>query len=249
MLRWIKTTLMLAIGFGLTACGGGQPPGEFAGNAGILDGVDECEETRTPVGSPEQMVGELGFSAAEVLAFSAKEHETMLTWLPAQRVSYGPESGDVPVSVTVRHTGGPIDFVESTPRALGDNILDGPVSGNGCGDALAIQVEVELTTAEGALAERFTAELRATSALSAGIVQQVALDALDGTFEAMLIEGSEGANPGSAELVQPTLRITFSELGTEGRFEALLVERFGSAESGFATGGLVEFARWPSDDR
>ena len=148
----------------------------------------------------------------------------MLRWLPVQRVSYRPESGDVTVSVSVRYAGGPIDFVESTPRALGDNFLDGPVSGDGCSDALAIEVDVELTTAEGALTERFTAELRGSSALSASIVQQVELDALDGTFEAMLTEGSEGANPGSAELVQPTLRITFSELGTEGRFEALRSE-------------------------
>ena len=249
MLRRPTTGLWLAIAFGLTACGGGQTPDELSGGEGILNGENECEETRTPVTSLEQTVGKLGFSAAEVLAFSAKKHETMLAWLPVQRLSYGPESGDVPLSLTVRHTGGPIDLVESTPRAVDDNFLDRAVSGGGCGDALAIEVDVELTTAQGALSEQFTAELRASTAVSASIVQQVELDALGGTFEARISDGSEGANPDSAELSQPTLRITFSEVGTEGRFDALFVEYFGSAESGFATGGLVEFARWPADDR
>ena len=246
MLRRLGNILWLAIIFGLAACGGSPAGDELALGTGNTDGDDFCERTRTPVNILEPVGSGLGFSAAEVLSFSAKKHQSVLRWLPVQRASYGPESGDVPVSVSVRYAGGPIDFIESTPRSSGgDTFLDIGPAADGCTNALAIEVEVELTTAEGALDERFTAELRARSALSAEIVQAVELDAMGGTFEIALTE----ANLESAELVQPRLRITFSELGTQGRFEALFLDRGGSGGSGFATGGLLEFARWPADNR
>ena len=250
MLRRLRITRWPAIAFGLAACSGGPGGDGLALGTGNTDADSPCEETRTPVNVLEQVGGGLGFSAVEVLAFSAKEHQSVLRWPPVQHVTYGPESGDVAVSVSVRYAGGPIEFVESTPRSFGGDVfLDIGPAVNRCANALAIEVEVELTTAEGALEERFTAELRANSALSAELVQAVELDALDGTFEVMLIEDPERANPGTAELVQPKLRITFSELGTQGRFEALFQERSGSGASGVASGGLVEFARWPAGNR
>jgi hypothetical protein len=245
MSRRLGNILCLATTFALVACGGNPAGDELTLGAGNTAGESACEEIRTPLGLLEQPGGGLGFSAAEVLAFSAKEHQSMLRWLPVERVSYGPETGDVTLSVTVSYAGGPIELVESTPRPCSDTCLDIHLP---CVNALSIEVEVELTTAEGALEERFTADLLARSGLSAEIVHAAELDALGGAFEVMLVGGPQLADPAGAELRQPTFRISFSELGTEGRFEALLVERFGSAESGVAVGNFLEFARWPADE-
>jgi hypothetical protein len=236
---------LLTLVFGFTACGSDPADNQLGLGNGNTDADNPCEETRTPVDVLEQVGAGLGFSAADVLSFSAKEHQSVLRWLPVQKVSYGPESGDVVMSLSVRYTGGPIELIESTPRSSGGTILHNGPASDGCVNSLAMEVQVELTTAEGALAEQFTAELLARSALSAEIVQAVELDALDGTFEVTVTEDAQSASSGSAELLQSKLRITLSELGTEGHFEALFQER---SDSGFATGGLVEFACWPADE-
>ncbi|MGB5697796.1 MAG: hypothetical protein WBM46_19250 [Polyangiales bacterium] len=232
----------------LSACSEGGADG--VGSDTFVDGALVCHESRTPIGGRADMVAELGFRADDVLAFSATEHQGMLRWLPTQALTYGPESGDVTLSVAIDYAGGPIELVQST-RALDADPPPGvdvvPLEG-GCFDALAIEVELEITTAGGALAERFTTEMRARTAQTANILRQLDLDALDGTFEVTAIEGSGSldAEPDSIEL-QPRLWIEFSELGSQGRLDAKLFERYGGS------GGVVVFhdvalAHWPADE-
>ena len=229
----------------MIACSGDPAGDELALGAENTAGEGACEEVRTPLGVLSVAGGGLGFSAFEVLAFSEGEHQSMLRWLPVERVSYGPETGDVALLVTVSYEGGPIELIESTPRPCSDICLDIHFP---CANALSIEVEVELTTAEGALEERFTADLLARSALSADIVHAIDLDALGGAFEVVPVGGPQLADPAGAEIRQPTFRISFSEVGTEGRFEALLVGRYGSAESGVVVGDFLDFAYWPADE-
>jgi hypothetical protein len=233
-LAWNALMLLVALGFmgvGVVACDGSQS------ESGELTGMGGCCETRTPLDGVDQVVTELGFSASEILAFAAGEHATVLRWLPSDAVTYGPESGDVPLSVSVRYAGGPVDFVQSTEAPTGTS-FPSPA------DALAIAVELEVTTDGGALAEVFTGELRASSVLTATLMHMMELDMLGGTFEVLSVDGFDGS--GSAELTQPRLRIDFSDEGTVGRFEALLLE---PRAPGVATGGNVEFARWPAETR
>ena len=233
-LRIARTLVVLLT---LSACSGG----DSGGSSSFADEGAVCEQERTTIDGLEQVVEALGFSPAEVLAFSQKEHQTTLRWLPTDRVRYGPESGDVRMVVGVLYEGGAIEFIDSTLRAVGGSLLD---DDSRCVDALAVEVEVTLETAEGALRERFTAELRASAGTATQIVHEVNLDALAGAFEITHIEGSGFLDGASVELRQPTFQLHFSELGAEGRFESLYVES--SSDSGVATGNLVEFARWPA---
>jgi len=71
---------------------------------------------------------------------------------------------------------------------------------------------------------------------------------LGGAFEVIRVESFGLPDPTGTELRQPTFRMSFSELGTEGDFEALLLEFFGSGESGAAVGEVLYFARWPAGE-
>ena len=234
----IRTLRVLPALLVVSACSGAQQRGDSGELSDAADGSARCEQERTAVVGQEQVVPELGFSAAEVLAFSEEQHETTLQWLPTQLVEYQPGSGNVPMLLSVSYEGASIDFVDSTLRAVDGNVSDVDIE---CADALAIEVEVALETMDGALRERLTAELRASTTTAAQIVHEVELDSLVGTFEITEVEGFGFADEGSAELSQPTFRLFFSGLGARGSFDALLVE----SNSEVATGGLVEFARWP----
>ena len=227
--------------FVLSACSDEDPSGDSGGPSVPTEGTARCEQERRGVESLAQVVPELGFRAVDVLTFSEKQHQTTLQWLPTQFVEYRPGSGSVPMLLSVSYAGGPIDFIDSMLRGVDGTLLDDDME---CADALAIEVEVELETADGALRERFTAELRASRATAAQILHDVELDSLVGAFEITQIDGFGFADEGSAELWQPTFRLFFAELGAQGSFDALLVE----SNSEVATGGLIEFARWPAPE-
>lgn len=241
----LRTIPLLAFTFGVAACGG-EPATDEEGLGTDNGQQGPCEETRTSLGLLEQAGAGLGFSATEVLAFAEKDHQSVLRWLPMERVSYRPEAGDVPVSVSVDYAGGPIELVESFLKYPPDFIDVGPgLYEDSCINALSIEVEVELTTAAGALAERFTADLRARSALSAEIVHPVELDAMGGSFEIIQFHDLDLPDTTGTEVRQPMFRISFSELGTDGRFEALLLQFWGG---GAVAGAFLELARWPAGD-
>lgn len=247
MLRQLRS---MCVGTAVVLAACSEVGANGVGSDTFVDGALVCHESRTPIGGRDEMVAALGFRADDVLALSATEHQSMLRWLPTRVLTYGPESGDVALSVAIDYAGGPIELVQSTRAFYVD--AEPPIGVDvvpletGCFDALAIEVELEITTAGGALAERFTTEMRARTAQTAKILRQLDLDALHGTFEVTAIDGSGSldAEPDSVEL-QPRLSIEFSELGSQGRLDAKLLEHYGVGVVVFHD---VALAHWPADE-
>ncbi|MDD9937255.1 MAG: hypothetical protein OXT09_26840, partial [Myxococcales bacterium] len=77
-----------------------------AGNQGCLD-----EPTVVDVDA----LTDLGFSAADVLAFAEGSHEETLTWNEPFNATIAPETGEQSITVTVTRGDGEVRWVESVP--------------------------------------------------------------------------------------------------------------------------------------
>lgn len=231
-LLWIA---LASAGSGSACSLGGQTGDEFTTNES--SGPD-CDETYRPIDDPDAMT-ELGFSAAEILALANQAFQSDLRWNGIERVQYLPGPGET--TLTLRFTAGDVSFVErnelSRDGTHTDEVRDP------CDDELAIGVELQVTTEDGALDETFETELRAATKSWATVDLPLDLDALEGSFEVIAVAESERAEPGAAQIVQPTLRVAVSPFGSRGAFDAVLEERTSDAISGRGVG----FAEWPSD--
>jgi len=155
-----------------------EPPGTgFIGGDTCPGGPCPCGEVATPVTLDE--VTWLGFSAEQVLAFAAGTHEATL--------KYGQEGFDgttlsLPeepsaLTLTVEPTG-TANFV--APRAA--------VVGQTCSNdsniptVLEIDVEVTLSTADGAFSEHFTDKLLVEDAARAHLMTTIDLESLAGNL-------------------------------------------------------------------
>jgi hypothetical protein len=218
----------------VSACSlGGQTGDEFTANEGSQD----CDETYRPIDDPDAMT-DLGFNAAEILAFANREFQSDLRWNAIGRVEYLPGPGET--TLTLGFTAGDVSFVERNELSR-DGTHTEEVR-DPCDDELAIGVELRVTTADGALDEMFETELRAATKSWATVDLPLDLDALEGSFEVVSVTESERAEPGAAQIVQPTLRAALSPFGTRGEFDAVLEER----TSNTVSGGWARFAEWPS---
>lgn len=154
----------------------------------------------------------LGFTAEDILAFAAGTHEETIHWLAPMNTTFGPESGDHAITITVTHDGD-VRFVEPSTEADGteDDLLTDIGRPQGCTPWLEIDVHVTVETDGGALDESFDATLRTHNRLIATLFTHPDPDALGGDFEASF--GIDGFVLGQLDL-----GMTFSENGVNGAF-------------------------------
>ena len=112
----MRTSVVVVMAAWLLACNGtstGNPfdeddegGGETAGHA-----YGHCDSDETALDSAEAETP-LGFTAADVLAYAARLHETTIRWQPSELASYAPESGEHALTLRVTHAGGELRYVE-----------------------------------------------------------------------------------------------------------------------------------------
>ncbi|HEX6241456.1 MAG TPA: hypothetical protein VFZ61_11200, partial [Polyangiales bacterium] len=83
-------------------------PSDVAGG-----GVGNCKELSSTEVQPDERTA-LGFSAQRVLAFVEGTHVETLTWHPQENASFGPESGERQLTVTVARKNVPLRYVRYT---------------------------------------------------------------------------------------------------------------------------------------
>lgn len=190
-----------------------------------------CEATAEPIDEADES---LGFSASEVFAFALGESESELRWYPPpSAVSFGPELGVVALDVGISLRGN-LRKVHFTPKAVG-----------GAGPAIAIvcpptrleaDVELELATASGALAERIPAVLTSSHPELAEIRASLELADVAGSFD---VTTSPGVSAGKLEI-----QALLSPYGQAGQLSSGLTSDHGMASSH----SRVVYGRWPADE-
>ena len=113
-------------------------------------------------------VSALGFSADQVLAAVVAERPVIVGWAD------GPTTG---ATLTVADGNGDIEFLERSWTG-GDN---GTEQDGDCGDIVTLQLDVSLTTDDGALSESWT--LTAETEVATGARVTATLDNLRGTLD------------------------------------------------------------------
>jgi hypothetical protein len=261
--RSSRCALLLALA--LSACNGGSTgtstgnPNDGSGNAPTLPGGDRdilpgdnpqpgigedtagffCKGEATVLDSTSA-VTELGFSAADVLAFAAGTHEEPIRWHDNDIATLGPEKGEHVVTITLGHDDGEIRWM--TPAtAPGGNLggpepaiapADGPAVDlpaiGGCRPWLEIDVQVTIKSDGGALDESFDATLRTRNKLLASLYANPDPDELGGTFAP-----EEILQPGF-ELVQLSLDVNFTPFGVNGIFNGVFQVQRGDSVGGAA---------------
>jgi hypothetical protein len=178
----------------------------------------------------------LGFSAADLLAFSAGLHETTIRWQPSRIASYGPETGEHALTLRVTHAGGEARYVEY--REAEDDLHGGEepaIDREPCANlnAVEVDVEVEVTTDGGALEERKTAALRASSTRWATLRIPLDAEMLGGEFAVT------ETRPAGFRLVQLALEFGLSPLGLRGTFDGVFEKRSADAITAAGGGGPI----------
>jgi hypothetical protein len=169
-------------------------------------------------------------SAGEVLAFVEGTHEETLTWYPQSIASYGPESGSQALTLVITRKGSP-RLTHYGPDTGGAEI------GTDCGPAIEVDVDVTLTTAQGALDERLSGTLQIKSALTASLFLRPDPNKLGGSFHI-----TEVHTPGF-KLVQLFLNITFTKFRHAGQLQPTFEMRSNDAV-GASAGGRDPLAAW-----
>lgn len=215
--------------------GGGRDPDDAEGNGDLATG-GFCEAGEmTALGLNED--SPLGFSAADILAFSAGTHEAAIRWNPQlPGVTLSPESGEQEITITVTASGEP-RFVQPKPpenNGAEDLLID--IEGSGCASWVEIDVDVTVETSGGALDESFEGLLRAQSPLTSSIFYGPEPDELGGEFAVAVSGDFEGFT-----LAQLGLNIRFSPYGAGGTFNGLLQRSTGDAVTA-APGGMKPYA-------
>lgn len=233
----------------------GPDLGEETGNGGrceVVSSRDVAEGEQTP----------LNFAPRDVLANVLREHAETLHWQPITIGSYGPESGDQALTVTLTRTNAPLRFVDYEPKS------GGPEIGGDCPDALEIEVNVGLKSALGALDERFVAKLSARSKHVARLYHVLDADQLGGALEfdnisdgfmfTKLAVELSATQFGTAGSLTPTLEKRSGESGADGASSNAAVSGgrggvlayWGSAmcRTGVAVPRTARFASFSADD-
>lgn len=230
----MRGNYLFAIGLlACAACTSDRPDGTSTGNpvpdpdAGPGDNDHEgdlaaggyCEAGEmTPLGLNEE--SPLGFSAADILAFSEGTHEEKIRWNPQlPGVAISPESGEQEITLTVTASGEPRFVQPKPPKNNGaeDLLID---IESGCASWVEIDVDVTVETSGGALDETFEGVLRAQSPLTSSIFYGPDPDELGGDFAVAVSGDFEGFT-----LAQLGLNIRFSPYGAGGTFNGLLERR------------------------
>ncbi len=219
----------------LAACdfGGIAQPDNLAQDGG-------CVDTARPLAGVEAQ-SSLGFSAAQLLARVEGEHVSPMVWAEALeegdiRVEFNTTPGMAELRAVVRYLGGEVREVSSEPEESGFTLGGGA---GGCPDYLEVDVEIELVSDDGALAETLPATLRSWDPRFGKVDLELPLDALEGSLAVRTVE------PAHARVVDPSLQLGLSQLGLSGGIEGGV-----ELESGDAVGfGVLPIASWPTAER
>ncbi len=205
--------LVAALG-GASACGalGGQSTDETGG---------ECRVNVLQTLSDDDLESTLGFSVAD-LDWALRSEALTGNWNDVRGVTTNADIGDVEVEYSLR-------------RAKGDARVE---EDEWCGQSprLVVPVQLELSTADGLLNERFTTSLSAPRAEFAVVRAPFRFTELGGDFT------SEGDMPG-AHLVQPEISLFLTPNGASGGFAAIVEVRSDDVVSDIGAGPLLE---WPA---
>lgn len=180
-----------------------------------------CSYTAIPLTDPTVDPG-VGFSPAQVLALVEGSHEAPLFWNATfdagpTTVTIGPEQGASTLQVQVAAAPGGARLMQADPQLYDD----------GCADALELDVQVQVSTAGGALQESFVAPVRARVPDFAELRHAIPWDQIAGT----LIAQAQGE--GEITFAPLDLRLGISPFGLDGSFgTALEVVHGGSVGSG-----------------
>jgi hypothetical protein len=214
LIRVAMLAVVAAAGLGCSSTGP-----EITGTSATL-----CDQTLSPVSSPDETTP-LGFRAADVIAFAARDLTTSLVWGSSANVMFGPETGRRSLAVGVTYDGGDIAYVRSRPK-----------EGSGpCGDHVRIAVSIHIRTESGALDETFDADLLAPTPFYATVNHQLDLERLTGTFT---------ASPANGRTRKIRIDAALSPLGTTGQIT-------GDVELTFSGGvGVTDvgYAIWPASE-
>lgn len=239
----LPLALALAACFGTSTGNPTENPGEggaagMGGTGGLGVGGEGggCVESgSTPVQLDEQT--ELGFSAQQVLAFVEGTHDETLTWHPQALASYGPESGEHALTLTVtrKDTSARLTRYKSAWAAGGAEIA---LAGDGCSPALELDVHVELRSDEGALDETFDTTLRARSSQKVALFERLDHEDLGGSFEV-----TEFHQP-RYRIAQLDLSATFTAFGTSGALNVVFEQPSEDGSAIGAAAGQGPLASW-----
>jgi hypothetical protein len=175
---WWKLCALALLAAGCSV--GGQTGSE---GAPIGDGGTTCARRATPLSGEE--VSPLGFTLSQIAEATRGERSHDLLWgESAVGVEFGPEHG--PGVITLR--------VE--PRATGRFVhyelaSNATTTTLGCPvDEVDLDADITLTTAGGALNEKFSAQLQATTPTSARLQIKIDFPMLAGSFRVALPQNS-----------------------------------------------------------
>ncbi|HEY8378745.1 MAG TPA: hypothetical protein VIK91_19770 [Nannocystis sp.] len=144
-------------------------------------GGSACIDTPTVLGLDEATP--LGATAAEILADKLGERMTTLTFMTEPTsLSDAWKGKQLPLTVTLRHEGGEIRWVDSEPDPEWTGEGDEGFPGE-CQDRLEIDVELDFVTAEGELDEHPKAVLRAVTAERAELMVDLIPPGLGGSLD------------------------------------------------------------------
>ncbi|HTV19508.1 MAG TPA: hypothetical protein VMG12_12570 [Polyangiaceae bacterium] len=226
-----------------TGCGSADnvqvyPGGQTGGEQPQPSTGGGCEAQYTELALDE--VAPFGATAASVLEPVLGTHTAPLLWSSnTGNVSIGPEQGLSDVELGVSYQGGRIAWAHFVPRE-GDGST-GAVTALGCAaDQLEVELDVQLRTGGGALAEHFVTTLAATTPDNAQIAPRLTLDALAGSFFVTAPRGTSVA----------AIRVTsnWDVFGFRGTVDGEVTMMSGdpNAAGGGTVGfGYVPFAAWP----
>lgn len=190
-------------------------------------GNGQCEERRV-VSLALDAESELGFSANDLLEGVRGSHADTLRWHSLADVSYGPEQGEQPLTLSLTPRG-EARFIDYEPKAQ----TGGIEIGVRCEDALEVPLDVALRSAGGALDESFGATLSARSKAVGRIYHRLKADALRGSLTVTAPDGYA--------LTALTFDIHASRFGLSGAIVPTLEKTTRDAASSRATGVLASW--------
>lgn len=253
-----KTTILVMM-TALSACNGtrtGNPvnpgddgSGKHGGMSGETDNggtlgssgaIGNCDAKPSDLDSLDQKT-KLGFSANDILAFSAGVHETKIRWGEGDFATFGPETGEHGLRIEVTRASGKPRFVAyEEHKSNGDDNIGTADIGLAYPDcsqlgAVEIDVDVKIKSDGGALDESGKATLRATSALWATLSLDIKAEDIQGKL------ALRDSKPAGFVLDAITIGLDFSQFGVRGGLQTTLTMPASGSDTnaGVSTGGAA----------
>jgi hypothetical protein len=222
--RHLRRACLACVLAGCVGTSTGNPTGDPAREPGLGGGEETGSNSEYCRVASARNVGEqeqtpLGFAASDVLTYLIGERQETLRWQAQRGSEYGPESGAQPLSLKVTRTSAPVRLVDYERKEGRGEI------GATCDDALEIEVEVTLRTAQGALDETFKKKVEVRGKQVARIFHGIPSKDLGGSF------AYTSVSPAGFEFTRLTFDMTFTPYGTAGLLSPTLEMRTSDAVS------------------